>query len=135
MIGICVAPEMVPNVWPHVKPFIDSALKYGDVTMQEIEGELSSGASLLWIVWDGTKPLAGVVTKLKPGRNGSACHIKACGGKQMSDWIGLVSLIEEYAFAEGCARVVAEGRIGWERVLKDYTKVRVVLEKPLRLMN
>ena len=43
----------------------------------------------------------------------------------------LVSLIEDFARAEGCALMRASGRAGWARLLRDYRQPYVVLEKEI----
>jgi hypothetical protein len=49
----------------------------------------------------------------------------------MTYWRDCEDQIVRYARAEGCVKVVAEGRNGWARVLPGYHTARVYLEKVL----
>ena len=135
--GACVAPQLNAAFWPLVEHYFAEAVKHGDVPLSELKDSLEKELSLLWVVVEGKKIKAAVLTELEPGRNGTAYLIKACGGETMKDWLGLISILEDHALSEGCTKMKAIGRLGWERALNEYgyVKKRIVLEKQLRLVQ
>ena len=46
--------------------------------------------------------------------------------------LNLIKNIETWAKLPNCAAMVMRGRPGWERVLKDYEKTKIILQKKLR---
>ena len=54
-----------------------------------------------------------------------------CAGRQLLRSRHLIGTIEQFARAEGCARVRMQGRRGWRRVFKDYSEPFITLEKNL----
>lgn len=134
MILVCVPPDRVNEVWPHVREMLRQALLRADIdSFAPLEAAITSGSTstLLWIVWDGNKIVAAVVTELQLTMRRKVCVILACGGRGMSEWLPLIAGIEKYALAEGCAAVRIVGRKGWAKVLPSYREHRVILERKL----
>lgn len=128
----CVPRENCAEVWPGVAKMIEEAYKFADENVPpDTLDQLRSGHRQLWIVWDGRTVLSAALTRINVQRSGLACQIAACGGTQGDRWIHLIKRIEDWAKAEGCRKMVIEGRMGWERKLLGYHRVRVVLEREL----
>jgi hypothetical protein len=70
------------------------------------------------------------VTELLATEWRKVCCVVACGGEGL-DWPLLIKPLEQFAKHEGCSAVRIMGREGWQRVLKDYRRRRVVLEKEI----
>ncbi len=124
---VCVNPNNVGNLWPHVRGIIKRAIDRGHTDWGFLERNLYSGSWLLWLIWDGEQIKGAVVT----GLVGDACEIIACAGDDYREWIHLISEIEDYARAEGMTSMRLIGRRGWSRVLRDYKQTLVMLEKKL----
>lgn len=122
--------ESVEQVWPGAVAMIDEAYASADEVMPtDILDQLRSGHRQLWVVWgDEGKVLAAVMTRVIKMRSCTACQIMACGGDDGERWMHLIARIHEYAKGEGCSKVLIEGRSGWERIFKNYKRIRVVLE-------
>lgn len=130
--GICIAPDQVREFWPHVAPLIRRSVERADLgSFAAVEHGVLAGDYLLWLVHDGSRIFAAVLTALETTELRTVCNIVACGGSEMNRWLGLLPQIEAYAAAEGCAAVRIIGREGWQRVLPAYRKRRVVLERTL----
>ncbi len=85
----------------------------------------------LWIsVFEGVI-VAALTTSIVPRRRGVALRMVCCGGGKMDIWKQCHRQIEDFAKAEGCDRVISEGRPGWTRVLDGYKVTAVTLEKRL----
>lgn len=130
---ICVAPDRIGQVWPLVRDMIDeSYAACGELTPADLPQWLAAGKGQLWLSVEG-EIVAALTTSLVPMRNGLALRMISCGGRRMELWKECHRQIEEFARAEGCDRIISEGRPGWSRVLApaDYRVTRVTLEKRL----
>lgn len=120
----------VDQVWPGVANMIDEAYKFADEIMpHDMLDQLRSGHRQLWVVWNGEAVVAAVMTRIIQLRSCRAVQVTAAGGSELGAWKDLITLIEDYARAEGCRKVTIEGRPGWERTFKNYRRVRVVIER------
>lgn len=129
---ICVDPKRVHEFWPHAAEMIRSAVRRTNLShSQDIEYDITSGDSLLWLAWDGAKIEAAASTSLIETDTDKVCVLTACGGENMNHWLPLLKQIETYAKAEGCQCVRIYGRKGWLRILKDYQMTNIVIEKVL----
>lgn len=129
---ICVAPSMVVDVWPHVAGMIDEGYAAtGEPTPPDLLRWLKEAKGQLWIsIFDGVI-VAALTTSIVVRRQGLALRMICCGGSEMSLWSQCHKQIEDFARAEGCDRVLSEGRPGWKRVLDGYKVTAVTLEKRL----
>ncbi|MGB0854956.1 MAG: hypothetical protein ACPGSI_16790 [Pikeienuella sp.] len=85
----------------------------------------------LWIAWNGMVK-AVCLTAIADDRQKS-CLVTHCAGSGFRDWAHMIEGIANWARAEGCQRIEATTRPGWEKALKKFglTKSHVVLEKRL----
>lgn len=129
---LCIPPADVSKIWAGpVRDLIDAGFASADLPMPaDIEEQLAAGTRLLWVVVaKESKIVAAMLTQLFEMRSGRVCKMMECGGSRLHEWKSFRSEIERYAKAEGCVRVIVEGRPGWSRVLTDYRVMGVVLEK------
>lgn len=125
-------PKQIRRVWPHASHFIKRAiLRTGLSDFKEVEDSILDGDALLWLAWDGERIEAAASTVLEIANGEKSCVIVACGGDDMSNWLGLIEQIETYAKNEGCKRSRIIGRPGWQRVLANYRRSFVILERQL----
>jgi hypothetical protein len=129
---VCVDPKRVHEVWPHVAYLIRRAVKRTNLShTRDIEHDILRGNGLLWLAFDGQAVKAAATTSLIRTDRDIVCVLTACGGDEMDMWLPLLSKIEAYAKAEGCACVRIYGRKGWARVLDGYRIDHVILRKAL----
>ena len=129
---VCVDPERVHDVWAHVAPRIRSAIeRTGLSDFAELERDVLRGGQQLWLAWNGEAIEAAATTHLTLVGPQKVCVITTCAGEHMKQWLPLLSYIERYAKAEGCAIIRIFGRHGWQRVLPEYEVSNVVLDKEL----
>lgn len=112
---------------------IEKAYKDSDQDVPfNILSDLTKGRRLLWLAVDENEDIiAAMLTQLFNMVSGKMCKMQECGGERMQEWKHLRKRVEDYARAEGCTRVMLEGRLGWARIMPDYEQVAVVLEKRL----
>lgn len=128
---ICVGPDMAGRTWPLVSAMVEAAYSEVDEPMpDDMPARISDGRALLWIFVRADAILAALVTSLSRKPSGLACRMVSCGGSELELWRRCEADIANYARAEGCVKIIAEGRRGWSRVLgNDYEVTRVTLEK------
>jgi hypothetical protein len=130
---ICVDPQRVHEIWPHVSPLLAAACRRtGLNAFSEIESDILAGRSLLWGAWNGSAIEAAAATVLINSEIGKVCIITVCGGSRMKRWLSLLGQIEDYAKHEDCARIRIYGRKGWLRVLEGFQQRYVIIDKELR---
>lgn len=129
-----VAPMMIAQVWPLVVDMIDAGYAAADELMPpNLREWLSEGRGILWIAERSGRIIAAMTSSLVQKRSGLVCRLVCCSGSEMPSWLQNLDQIEEYAKAEGCVKVIADGRPGWQHVLsgRGYAAVGVSLEKRL----
>ncbi|MGO4714753.1 hypothetical protein [Bradyrhizobium sp. 2TAF24] len=129
---LCVPPERVAVIWPHVEGFLRAAVeRCGDWTLPTLRGCLDRQEMLLWVLWDGAAIRAAAVTEVVIVPRGKICRIVACGGARAVRWPRALAPIEAYARDLGCCAMRIDGRRGWQRVFADYATQWITLEKGL----
>lgn len=129
---VCVPPDRVAELWPHVEPYLRRATaRARSHDIAALRRKLDEGQALLWLVWDGERIAATVATSISVVNGRKQCVIVACAGEYLDAWFPHFERLEQYARDEGCDTVVVIGRLGWQRKLKDYRPVAVTLEKAL----
>ena len=113
-------------IWPHVRPFIASALKLDPVERFRLEDVLNGllNATLrLWISWDDEKQeieAAGVTEIIKYPSGISELRIWLVGGRNMRRWgKPFADMLEQFARDMGCAVITGGLRRGWIRIAGD----------------
>lgn len=129
---ICVDPQQVQEIWPHAAPLLKAACRRTRLNaFEDIEADILSSRSLLWLAWNGRAVEAAAATVLINSEAGKVCIITVCGGTNMNRWLPLLGQIEAYARREGCVRVRIYGRRGWLRVLSGYHATHLIMDKPI----
>ena len=129
---VCVDPRRILEALPHAIALLKSACRRTKLNaFEDIEQDILSGRSLLWLALNGKVIQAAAATVLINSEIGKVCVITACGGTGMKRWLPLLDGIEAYAKDEGCARVRIYGRKGWLRVLDGYREKHVIMDKEL----
>ena len=114
-------------------PLIETALEAdGPYKIEDVLSELHSGEAQLWLVMEVDDVKAIVVTVLNEHPNSKTCLLWLCAGSKRESWVHLIKNIETWAKLQNCDAMVMRGRPGWERVLKDYEKTKIILQKKLR---
>tara|TARA_R110000737_G_scaffold162072_2_gene189945 strand:- start:540 stop:977 length:438 start_codon:yes stop_codon:yes gene_type:complete len=123
----------IDEVWPHVEPLIADALERSSQhTSKDIYNDLQTGNCHLWVADHVRDGILGVmVTYLVTTELARICRIFLCVGEQRRRWIHHLGGVEDWARENGCKSVIAVVRPGWEKVMTDYRKTHVTLEKTL----
>jgi hypothetical protein len=129
----CIPRQDIGDFWQRAYPWIDSAYAKQDIPVPvALFEDLKVGNKQLWVAWgDEAKLLCAVLTRLAKMRSGLHCEVVAAGGAQVRRWIHGLATIEEWAKSEGCSKVTIQGRPGWAKLLPEYQRSQVILERRL----
>lgn len=135
MIARGIRTDLIERVWPLVEAWVAEALDHGGAneTPQRIREALLSGDMQLWLAWDGERAHGCCITELYDSRRGMTCGLVVVAGLDFKRWRPLTATIKEWARGEGCARLEAAGRDGWQRYVRadGWRKLRTVIEMDL----
>tara|TARA_R100000808_G_C2150583_1_gene159373 strand:- start:1264 stop:1758 length:495 start_codon:yes stop_codon:yes gene_type:complete len=116
---------------------IERALEYDSTyTTYDVLNDLRAGKAQLWVAGYGDTVDGICVTCINTYPKSKVCLIWLLSGNRggVYSWElinQLLTKIEAWAEAQGCDLMSIEGRPGWERVLPDYKKTKVILERAL----
>jgi len=122
----------VSNIWNDVKDIIaqtnDEVLNDEDILKY-----LKSGHYTLWIATepDSDNIVAAMTIHYAYYPKYKMCRIATIAGKRMSEWIGDLYMLENWAKAQGCDYMDMYARRGWKKMLKDYKEDCILLRKKL----
>ena len=109
---------------------INKAVGYDNThTVTDVLRELRRGSAQLWLATDDNVVEGIAVTVINDHPQTSTCLIWLCAGIEHKKYTPLIGNIEDWAREQGCQKVSLEGRPGWEKVLGDYEKTKIYLEK------
>jgi hypothetical protein len=127
----CVPPKEVPKFWPFVAQMIDDSHAAVDLPTPDVRTWLIEEKGLLWIAVLGLKIVGCLTTSLERQRSGLVCRMVSAGADALQYCTDHQEEIEAYARAEGCSKMVFEGRPGWGKMLRGYAPKTVSFEKAL----
>lgn len=119
----CVPLEVLNIVWPDAEKLLAPAIRTagGKFSSEDVKQSIEAGMFVLWLVTDGTKPVAAITTRIieYPGRRAMA--LDWIGGRRMKEWLPIVQdTIERFAKDNGCSHLEGYGRKAWGRWLERY---------------
>jgi hypothetical protein len=113
--------------WERCRPWLAAALERAGGTHGM--GDVRAGVEAVrFQFWPGER--AAIVTEIIEYPRMRALHFFLVGGA-MDELLAMKPHIEAWGKGLGCTRATCAGRFGWERVLTDYRRACVVLEKEI----
>lgn len=121
------------SVWPFISHYIQQAIDKtsGDFELEDILSLIEQKKAQLFFVKEGDEILSTWVTTIENSPSHKWVRVMWAGGKEREKWLHYLSAIEEWGKSIGCEKMVIAGRAGWEKVLPEYRKTSVILEKVL----
>lgn len=127
-----VPPEQLDYIWPSVSGLIEAALvRAGLFNIEDAHSYIADGTWQLWVAYEGQDVTCAALTEIFEFPKEKVLRVTMATGLGRDGWVGRVEMMEGWARSLGCGRVQVLGRPGWEKVLKDYRKTHVMLEKKL----
>ena len=123
-LQITVVPAAVLDVvWAKAAEMLGKALKTTRprYNLDSLRAELDRGVLVLWLVLDGTEPVAAFTTRIADYPESRGLCMDWIGGARMAEWLPLAQpLMEKYARDNGCTHLEGYGRKAWGRWLQKY---------------
>ena len=123
-LHITVVPtEVLDVVWTQVKPMIEMAIKTTRprYDINSVRYALDNGELLLWLVLDGTEPVAALTTRIADYPHSRGLCLDWIGGKRMREWLPMAhDIMRKYAYDNDCTHLEGYGRKAWGRWLEKY---------------
>ena len=122
-----ITAQQLDEYWSLAAPLLEPAIdRAGLQTTESIFADLQACNSQLWVGDD-----AAAVTNVQDHPRARVCTVWLAGGEGLDVFKAHLKGIEDWARSIGCDRVSIQGRFGWEKVLPDYERAHVVLNKRL----
>lgn len=120
-------------IWPTIYGLVSDACEYnnGRYIAEDYYYDLAQGQKQLWLINNESSLKAIVITEIAIFPQMKCCVIDICTGDTLAEWIGLLSIIEDWAKTQDCKQMFFHARPGFERKLNNYKKTHVILEKNL----
>ena len=124
--------DEVKNIWNDVKDII-SRTNNDVLNEKDILYYLEEGIYTLWIMTepDSDNIVTAMILNFGHYPRYKFCMIGPIAGERMSEWIGDLSILEEWAKSQGCHYIDLYGRRGWKKLLKEYKEDCILLRKKL----
>ena len=124
-----VPKENLEQLWTMAEPLLKKAIdKDADWHIEDVKISCDIGEYILWIVRNGK---AAIILEVSEYHSGKQCDIVMIGGDYMDEWIAELEEIEGWAKRVGCDRMILTGRLGWQKILTEYTAKTVTMVKAL----
>ena len=121
--------ENLEQLWPMAEPYIKKAVEKSDGTYTT--EEIKHGCLWEYILWIVRNGKAAIILEVSEYHSGKQCDIVMIGGDYMDEWIAELEEIEGWAKRVGCDRMILTGRLGWQKILTEYTAKTVTMVKAL----
>lgn len=131
---IQVLPDKVEAAWPHLQGFMPAVVESarGKIEAEDIQALCKQGMMQLWAAIDEDgSPKAIALTEIAQYPRQKIGRVTACIGRDMDQWLHLLSGIEAWAKEQGCSSMQHIARKGYAKKLHDYKLTHVLLERAL----
>jgi hypothetical protein len=117
-------PSTLDLIWSQAEPLLAPAVarELGSFTTRDVYRWVQSGAHQLWVVSEGGRVLAALLSQVQPQpARKRVLVVHSAGGTRARRWIpAVVNVLEGYAHLHGCTEMRVVGRRGWQRYLEPY---------------
>jgi hypothetical protein len=119
--------------WPRMAAWIIKALERssGRYTMADIYQAISTDMMVAFPVYNGDEVVAVCVAEIVTYPSKKSISIVIMVGQERNGWLHFIDDIESFGRERGCQMIEAWARPGWEKVLSDWDKTHILLEKNL----
>ena len=130
-----VKPELIPVIWPIVKPMLEAPIKYShnELCIDDMYDRLIKGEMLLLTINKKSEVVAAITCEKRDFPTGKTIlNVTTAGGSALQDWFeDLDKVMDRVAKEYGCEEIYIVGRPGWVRVLKNvgYEKIHTVVSR------
>ena len=119
----CIPAAGLEVVWGDVRKLLEPAVKTaaGKLDIDDVRKDIESGTLVLWLVVDGTTPIAAITTRIVAYPQRRALAMDWIGGRRMKEWLPIAQrTLSKFAVDNGCAHLEGYGRRAWGKWLSTY---------------
>jgi hypothetical protein len=127
-----VDPNAIPQMWDDLRPLIEQACAYsnGASSPKDVIERIMLGHFRLVAFMRGHVPQSILVLHIAQFDTGERIlEVLLASGSGARDWMKFEPQMEDYARAAGCSRMRMIGREGLAKILTDWKRTAIVLEK------
>lgn len=126
-------PEITGRAWPVISNHLDRLFNNDpDMAPKVVFERILSGDWKLWTVWDENKTAIQAVIAVSINHTGTGnpfARVELMEGKKRTEWLPLLTDIENWAVDQGCDRMVAEVPKKFAPDMPDWRMRGVVMER------
>jgi len=129
---VIIGPNDLPGLWEQLEPLIEKGCSFsqGQFNTKSIVDGILDGSYQMLAYLDGQEILSIAVLTISQFPTGlRIAELLICSGEGMRDWRKFEPQVAELAKQYGCSRFRAIGREGLQRMLPDWRRTSIVLEK------
>lgn len=129
---VLLGPNDLPKAWEQLEPLLTKACEWsqGQFTPPAVVDGIMAGAYQLLAYVDGEEILSVALLTISQFPTGMrVCELLLASGEGMRDWRKFQGQVADLAKQYGCTKFRMIGREGLQRMLPDWKRVAVVLEK------
>lgn len=132
--AVGVRSDLIPITWPLIEPWVADALEKGKAhqASDEVRQALERSKMQLWLAWDENqrRALGCCITEIIESHQGKTCGLVVVAGLDFKKWRPLTETIKAWATENGCVRLEACGREGWQKYVRNdgWKRIRTVIE-------
>lgn len=129
-----VQSRSVNDVWWQVRAIVDKGLAKDDrYQSEDILVSLQKKKMQLWVIQRDNQTIAVVITEITIYPRVKECTVTLLAGEDFKGWNQYAfEVIGQWAYEAGCKRARMFGRLGWEKVLTNWTRQQIVMTADLQ---
>jgi hypothetical protein len=118
-----VQTDELDAVWPRIRHLVLEALEYcnRDYALDDVLMSLRGARRQLFVTWPDCASMGITQIEERPCRK--VLLIFAYAGRLAPDWKDIMANLKRWGASQGCSAIELQGRPGWSRVLRDWTKI------------
>jgi len=119
----CVPVEYLSHVWDDAKALLERTLATSTAkySLDDVYTAVHNGEMLLWLVIDGSTPVAAITTRVIVYPRRRALALDWIGGSRMSEWLPMLhTRMIAHAKLNDCQHLEGYGRRAWGRLLEKH---------------
>lgn len=127
-----IDPNQMPKMWGDLGPLVQEACNWsdGESTPETVVDGICKGEYVLVAFMHGLVPSSILVLTLSNFPSGKRImEVLLASGSGMKHWMKFEEKIAEFARMFGCASIRMIGRDGLQRMLPEWKRVAIVLER------
>ena len=118
-----IHPKLLPDLWPHVSPLLNKAVRLNPeiIDLGNVYAGALAGVYVVWAAVDETTGefVGAITTRIITYPKSKALALDFVGGTRIKEWVHLgQEAVEEHAKRNGCTHLEGYGRRAWLKYIE-----------------